>query len=264
MTANALYSLVPEAPGRAQAASVERAMLRAWPAAEERILDGCLLRFSEGYTRRANCATAYSAGVLPAGALIAACEDLYREHALPPIFRLTSPWPQPALDEELACRGYALMDVTHVLALRLADWVASPALARVWHLGSLENWVDVCQQITSAPQAQRGAHLRILHGARGHILACTGPADNPWGCALGIVGADTIGLFDIAVRPDKRRQGLASALVSALLNAGKDRGTRWAYLQVTAANDAARRLYERFGLDELYRYWYRQQAAAGA
>ncbi len=114
MNVGALRTLVPEVPGLALAASVERAMLRAWPAAEERVLDGCLLRFSEGYTRRANCATAYSAGVMPVSALIAACEDMYREQALPAIFRLVSPWPGPALEIELARRGYDLMDVTHV------------------------------------------------------------------------------------------------------------------------------------------------------
>ncbi len=64
------------------------------------------------------------------------------------------------------------------------------------------------------------------------------------------------------MRAEVRRQGLAIALVTALLDAGKGRGARWAYLQVTEANVAARRLYERFGFRELYRYWYRQRPAA--
>jgi ribosomal protein S18 acetylase RimI-like enzyme len=263
LTGNTLHTLVTEPPGLALAASVERAMLRAWPAAQEQALDGCLLRFSEGYTRRANCATAYSDGVLPASELVAACENLYREHDLPAIFRLASPWPQPALDEELARQGYALMDVTHVLAVRLTDRVGSPSSATVWQPASLEDWVDTYQSITLAPAAQRAAHLRILHASAGQIvLACTGAPEKATGCALGIVEADTVGLYDIAVRSDVRRQGVASALVSALLNAGQAMGARWAYLQVTKANVAARRLYERFGFEELYRYWYRQKPAA--
>jgi GNAT superfamily N-acetyltransferase len=264
LTGNALHTLVTEPPGLALAASVERAMLRAWPAAQERALDGCLLRFSEGYTRRANCATAYASGTRSASELVAACEDLYRAHDLPAIFRLTSPWPQNTLDEELARQGYATMDVTHVLALCLAERVGSPSSATVWQPVSLEDWVDTYQSITSARAAQRAAHLRILHASAGQIvLACTGAPENPTGCALGIVEADTVGLYDIAVRSDVRRQGVASALVGALLNAGKSTGAIWAYLQVTEANVAARRLYERFGFEELYRYWYRQRPAAG-
>ncbi|MFO7697301.1 MAG: GNAT family N-acetyltransferase, partial [Anaerolineae bacterium] len=169
-----------------------------------------------------------------------------------------------ALDEELARQGYATMDVTHVLALCLAERVGSPSSATVWQPASLGDWVDAYREITLAPAAQRAAHMRILHASAGQIvLACTGAPGNPTGCALGIVEADTVGLYDIAVRSDVRRQGVASALVGSLLNAGQAMGARWAYLQVTKANVPARRLYERFGFAELYRYWYRQKPAAG-
>lgn len=62
MTISDLESLVPELPALPLAAPVERAGLASWsaswPAASEQVLDGLLLRFSEGYTRRANCANA--------------------------------------------------------------------------------------------------------------------------------------------------------------------------------------------------------------
>ena len=62
---------------------VEKAYLKGWPALREEVLDGWLLRFSGGYTRRANSVHPLAAGTQPLADKIARCEKLYEEAGLP-------------------------------------------------------------------------------------------------------------------------------------------------------------------------------------
>ncbi len=75
---------------------------------------------------------------------------------------------------------------------------------------------------------------------------------------------DWLGLHSIAVDPMARRQGLASAIVSALLDWGAERGARTAYLQVFADNAAALALYATFGFSVHHTYRYLAAPSAAA
>ncbi len=72
--------------------------------------------------------------------------------------------------------------------------------------------------------------------------------------AIAVPGDGLLGLFCIAVAPERRRAGLASALVRALI--ADEPGAR-PYLQVEARNAGAIALYERLGFSEAYRYVHR-------
>jgi ribosomal protein S18 acetylase RimI-like enzyme len=86
----------------------------------------------------------------------------------------------------------------------------------------------------------RAAFVRLGESAVG-----IGVPDNQW-----------LGMFCLAVDPLKRRGGLGTALVTALMAASAGRATQ-AYLQVEAGNRPARALYERLGFVEAYRYCHR-------
>ncbi len=260
MTISDLESLVPELPELHLAAPVERAGLASWPAASEQFLDGLLLRFSEGYTRRANCASAYTAGAMALADRIATCEAFFVAHALPPVFRLISAWPQPALDAALAEQGYALGDRTHVLTVGLADSAGLGGSAPFWRQGDASSWVEAYSQVSGMSPWQHDPLLRILRDIKGERLLCgLGCVEQPLACGLGVVEGGLLGLFDIAVRPDCRGRGYGRTLVTAMLSLGRACGARVAYLQVTEANVAARSLYYSLGFAELYQYWYRQK-----
>ena len=68
---------------------------------------------------------------------------------------------------------------------------------------------------------------------------------------LGYVGSQTCldetDMMNIAVHPDFRRQGVARALILALIGELKKRGSRCLTLEVRASNDPARALYESLG-----------------
>jgi ribosomal protein S18 acetylase RimI-like enzyme len=63
-------------------------------------------------------------------------------------------------------------------------------------------------------------------------------------------------LSRLAVCPDARRAGVGSRLTAAAAAWGRDRGARWAVLQVALHNTAARALYARLGATEHHRYRY--------
>ena len=68
---------------------------------------------------------------------------------------------------------------------------------------------------------------------------------------LGYVGSQTCldetDMMNIAVSPASRRQGVARALIEALVSALRERGSKQLTLEVRASNGPARRLYESLG-----------------
>jgi N-acetylglutamate synthase len=76
-------------------------------------------------------------------------------------------------------------------------------------------------------------------------------------CALGVLEGEFFGLFDVVTAPEHRSKGHATALLSSMLDWAQKNGARHAYLGVVALNSPARRLYDKLGFREVYRYWYR-------
>jgi ribosomal-protein-alanine N-acetyltransferase len=58
---------------------------------------------------------------------------------------------------------------------------------------------------------------------------------------------DEMHINNLAVAPDARRAGAASALLTRVLTEGAGLGARRATLEVRRSNDAAQHLYQRFG-----------------
>jgi ribosomal protein S18 acetylase RimI-like enzyme len=69
--------------------------------------------------------------------------------------------------------------------------------------------------------------------------------------AIAVPGDDLLGLFCIAVAPERRRTGLGRAIVTALCARAPD---ALPYLQVEARNASAIALYQQLGFTEVYRY----------
>ena len=80
-----------------------------------------------------------------------------------------------------------------------------------------------------------------------HILLVRTPECPVAGfCAFWLV-FDEIHINNIALRPGFRAQGIGTALLREVLDAGRTLGARRATLEVRASNEGARRLYERLG-----------------
>jgi N-acetylglutamate synthase len=219
------------------------------------LYDGWILRLVRGRTKRARSVNAVYPSAVSLEEKIDYCERLYREAALPALFRLTPFSQPPDLDAELDRRGYVRFEATAVECTPIDRGLLGEPEAQPMELSS---WVEAVGQLRQSPIAHRSAHLAQLQAmpltmravavkSQGRVLA-TGLTILEDGCA---------GLFDIVTADEVRRQGHGQRIVASLLRVALDLGARHAYLQVKEDNIAARRLYAQFGFKERYLYWYR-------
>lgn len=264
------------APDRAPfARRIEEASLNAWPAMQQTLLDGWVLRFSKGFTKRSNSIVPLYPGVAQTTGhddttalleKIRYCENLYAREQLQTVFRLTSiaadgdeDAAQYSLDAVLAERGYRLADTSLVLCRALPTPTSDPlASGAEFKMLPLADWLDAYCRLTGMDDPVRGLHNIILKSIAGDCgFAVLESNGQPIACGLAVVEGELIGLFDIYTEQASRNLGLGKRIVAGLLDWAYERGARWAYLQMVADNAPAAALYEQLGFEELYRYWYR-------
>lgn len=230
--------------------------MNAWPALRQTLLDGWLLRFSNGFTKRANSIVPLYPVLEPMEDKVRHCENLYARERLKTIFRLTSLNDCAALDAYLENRGYERVDPTEVLTAPLAD-LALPEPARIRRL-QREQWLEIYRTLTGMPETASQLHGAILKGIQNECAYVTlDSPEGPVACGLAVLEQRLVGLFDIYTREDQRGQGHAKTLVSDLLALARERNADTAYLQMVASNTAARNLYTKFAFTPAYEYWYR-------
>jgi GNAT superfamily N-acetyltransferase len=248
----------------ARARRIEEASLRAWPAHFDSDFDGWRLRFADGYTRRANSVTPLGPSRLALGDKIAACERLYEERGLPAIFRMT-PFAPPELDEALERRGYRRADETEVRARPLLGQlldvrVPVAGVRAIVRVHTVDRWLEIFGQLSGAPARNRPAHRAVLNAVPGtRRLLVLWTAGAPVACGMGVHVDGLLGVFDLVTSTEHRRRGFGSEILRRTLLWGARANIAEAYLQVLAANVAARRLYDRAGFEPVYHYHYRQK-----
>jgi len=255
---------------------VEEASMNAWPAIHQLMLDGWLIRLSNGFTKRANCVVPlYPTDVTDPDERLATalldkiryCENLYAREQLQTVFRLTSHLPVSILDTLLEQRGYELVDETQVQLLHLSANNKSDLDAGVGqHRQECElrivpapQWLREYARLADMPSIASELHASLIRAIRPDCaFAWLVVDEQPVACALGVLEHDLIGLFDVITDREHRGKGYAGVLLEKLLAWSAEQGAQHAYLQVVANNDPALALYERLGFEHLYSYWYRR------
>lgn len=242
---------------------IEEVSLNSWPALQQILFDGWLLRFARGCTKRANSVNPLYPSTLDVKAKVDACEAHYARQGLPPVFRLT-PFSSPAdLDRVLESRGYRTIDPTSVLYLHLKDLQLPRAPSGELREETLDDWLAIYASLNGAALAQQ-THREILQAIpSGRFPVSLAAAGQPVACGLGVLEGDYVGLFDLVTAEPARKKGYGTRLVSSLLRWAQAQGAAHAYLQVVQGNEPARRLYDKLGFREAYGYWYRVRTAAG-
>ena len=237
---------------------LEEAGFNAWPALQTVLLDGWVLRFAGGYTKRANSINpTYPGENGDLAAKVDICEAFYARRGQPAIFRLTSFGAPAGLDDLLAERGYTVIDQTLVLRRSLAE-TPSEAGADVRDT-ALDEWLDRYVALSGAALDKRDTHAAMLRQIAGtpHFATLRDESGEPVACGLAVLEGNLVGLFEIVTDRTQRNRGFGQTLVNALLAWAAGKGATEAYLQVVATNDPAIHLYRKLGFTDAYTYWYR-------
>lgn len=238
--------------------TIEELAMNAWPALQTILYDGWVIRFANGYTRRANSIIPVYSEQLAAQDKLAECEHLYQVRGLPVIFKLNGEQEARALDDLLAARGYQAEASTWVqtMALDGQNFTIDPRIVLEAEPG--EAWQAGFARLSGLAAARKDTHhqmlLAILPAKCFAALVVNGEVR---ACGLAVLQAGWVGFFDIVVDAGCRRQGLGEAIMRSLLGWAQQNGARNAYLQVMKNNPPALSLYAKLGFRPAYSYWYR-------
>jgi N-acetylglutamate synthase len=222
----------------------EERLVNVWPAASTLLMEGWVVRFANGYSGRANSASAVVPGARMSSDLLDTIEKLYREAGLRPSVRVT-PLADAAVEPLLMQRGYRIKDESRMMTLpldRYLDVQADPrvriesAPGRRWLAG-----------VTSHEQPSKRSpdhlfaivgHLRVP--AAFATLEIDGKMAGFGMCAIDRGWAE---LGSIMLDSAFRGRGLGRATVDALLVWAAREGASNAFLQVDQTNAVACKLY---------------------
>lgn len=228
---------------------------RAWPALETLDSAGWRLRFSGGYTKRANSINALGEASDFSEETAAILEAPYRERGLGIVWRLT-PLAPPTVDAILSDRGYRAIERSLVQRSTLRPDLAADRQVQILAQPS-PAWIEAFSRYSPVRPEHRPVMRRMLSAIAAPVgFAFVVEDGQPMAMAIGAVEGDHMGLFDVLVMPHARGRGLARRVTESLYAWAWQHGARFAWLQVVAANDAALSLYAAEGFRTLYEYEY--------
>ena len=236
--------------------ALERATLSAVPAPRIAFDGPLVVRAYAGGTGRANAASSLDPAPDPdLAARITRIEAWYAALGVPPRFRST-PLDPPGLAETLAARGYVEKDETVILLAPVAA-LAAPDLAAQAHPEPDADWMAV----TATAEHQSPARRREKEGTPALLMVpgawiTLREAGLPAAVISAVAAGPIAGFFDLAVRPEHRRKGLAARAVRAAAHWAAGLGAEWMFCQVAKANTASLALNTGLGMTEAYRYRY--------
>jgi len=237
---------------------IEELSLNNWPPLSTLLYDGWVLRFANGYTKRANSINPIHYSTCDLNLKIKECENIYSANHLPTTYKI-SPFIHPInLDNTLEEMGYSVIDTTSVQTLNL-DYITKPHLTSVKISEDVTaDWIEDFCRLNNVKDKNKEVMERTLSNIKtkkGFISFYY--EERVVACGLGVIEREYIGLYDIVTDVNYRNRSFGEQMILNLLLWGKENGAKHSYLAVVANNEPALRLYSKIGYSEIYKYWYR-------
>ncbi|MFE3141756.1 GNAT family N-acetyltransferase [Streptomyces scopuliridis] len=258
--------VVPAAPARRRGPSASFEELagvcaRSWQPVESEPLGEWRLRAASGFTRRANSVLSLGDPGVELDEALTRVRRWYEERGLPPYVQAATgaEGTQERLCAELERRGWRPEVTAEVRIAALAPLgdrdadVSRVVLGR----GVDETWLRRYQR-SGVP----GPHVLHVLNSGPSVWFATVPGEPgedgepgvPAAIGRCVVDGRWAGFMAVEVDPACRRQGLATAVMTALARRALEEGASAAWLQVESDNDGARALYEAMGFAIHHRY----------
>jgi N-acetylglutamate synthase len=238
--------------------NIEELSLNAWASLQTMLYDGWIIRFADGYTKRANSINPLYSSSIDIDEKLHFCEQLYRKKNLPVVFKITPSVYPSNLEERLCASGYQKDSPTSVQTVDL-DAVNLQETSEAEYQDDLSNeWLENFSRMSMVSDAHKKTLQKILLNIiPSHRFVSLKSNDRVVACGLGVLQAGYVGLFDIVTEKDFRNLGYGQQVVKHILSWGKQNKARTGYLQVMLDNAPALHLYSKIGFIEQYQYWYR-------
>jgi ribosomal protein S18 acetylase RimI-like enzyme len=235
--------------------------INAWHSFQTFFLDDWISRRANGFANRANYVNSpYASEKTQYG------EDLYKRNNLPIVYKVIECDRHKLLDKMLEDLEYLKLDLTSVqICNDITQNLITPygihiseRLTRIW-----KNCLYDCKKIHDM-KTKRTIENMLSNITQKiicvHKMERVSNASYTFaGCGYGVVEKGFVGLFDIVVKDEFRGRGYGKEIVEAILSRAKELGAQKAYLAVVNDNEPAKKLYEKFGFKEIYKYWYRKK-----
>ncbi|WP_326610511.1 GNAT family N-acetyltransferase [Streptomyces scopuliridis] len=258
--------VVPAAPARRRGPSASFEELagvcaRSWQPVESEPLGEWRLRAASGFTRRANSVLPLGDPGMELDEALTRVRRWYEERGLPPYVQAATgaEGTQERLCAELERRGWRPEVTAEVRIAALAPLgdrdadVSRVTLGR----GVDETWLRRYQR-SGVP----GPHVLHVLNSGPSVWFATVPGEPgedgepgvPAAIGRCVVDGRWAGFMAVEVDPACRRQGLATAVMTALARRALEEGASAAWLQVESDNEGARALYDAMGFALHHRY----------
>lgn len=242
---------------------LEAVGFRAWPASSVAYDGSWQIRLTGSHpSKRLNCLVALDpSDVRDIPLRIEKAERKFASHGRPLLIRETPLSPRPLM-EFLEQNGWERFEEVVTLTADLAT-IELPDTLDYLPTQDIGRYVDADIAVHGADIAGKPALAEIVSAIQPPtgLFIIEDAEDGPLAVTLCVQDNDLAGLMSLAVRADRRRQGLGVELLTSALRWARMRGARTAWLQVVADNEAAVGLYAKMGFSEAYRYAYWRKVA---
>lgn len=233
---------------------------RAWLARDTVVHKGWLVRVSEGVTKRANSILPISYHGADLEQDVSIVDKLYKDNNLPLIFQISDYFEPSNLVEYLQNSEFLVTDETIVMSTEIEQDNFSPnkdGFDVVIEHDVDVKWYQALKRLTDIDSSKLEGFRKIISRTSNAKITCSVMKDdNPIGIVLGVIEEPFIGIFDLVVLSDYRRQGIGEFIMRLMMSYAQKSKLQTMYLQVEANNLPAVKLYKKLNFQERYRYRY--------
>jgi ribosomal protein S18 acetylase RimI-like enzyme len=143
-----------------------------------------------------------------------------------------------------------ISDIVTIDASRQLNIAIEPMLS--------DRWLTALSTLTQHNRTTVEGHEQIISRIPIKTKAfCIGALDGEIvAIGLAVLERKHVGIHDLAIHPNYKRQGFAQSLLKRILQWGKENSAEHVYLTVQGDNVGAIKLYTKIGLKDRYHYRY--------